>query len=144
MIGTIIEGRYQILRRLGEGGMGAVYEAMHTGTGGRVALKVITGELAQNPEIVARFQREARAAGVIDTQYVTKVSDTGVDRATGMPFLVMELLVGQALDNFLNGTGPIAPDLALRIVAQACIGLQKAHDAQIVHRDIKPANIFLA
>jgi serine/threonine-protein kinase len=124
--------------------MGAVYEAEHTGTGGRVALKVITGDLASNRAVVDRFQREAKAAGRIDTQYITKVYDTGVDRDTGLPFLAMECLSGEDLQGFLKRTGPVAPDLALRFIAQACIGLQKAHDANVVHRDIKPANMFLA
>ena len=144
MIGTTIDGKYRIVRALGAGAMGAVYEAEHTGTGGRVALKVITGDLARNRDVVDRFQREARAAGRIDTQYITKVYDTGVDRETGLPFLAMELLSGQDLLDLIKRTGPVAPDLALRIIAQACIGLQKAHDAQVVHRDIKPANMFLA
>ncbi|WP_437310819.1 serine/threonine-protein kinase [Sorangium sp. So ce388] len=144
MIGSTIDGRYRILRELGAGAMGAVYEAEHTGTGGRVAVKVITGDFTRSPDALSRFQREARAAGVVETQYVTKVYDTGVDRESGLPFLVMEFLSGQDLHSFLKHAAPIAPDLALRIIAQACIGLQKAHEANVVHRDIKPANMFLA
>ena len=125
--------------------MGSVYEAEHTSTGRRVAVKVIsTGDLTRDEALIGRFQREARAAGAIDTQYITQVLDAGVDRESNLPFLVMEYLSGEDLSVLLKRLGPIAPDLALRIVAQACLGLQKAHDAGVVHRDIKPANLFLA
>jgi serine/threonine-protein kinase len=144
MIGSTLDGKYRIVRQLGAGAMGAVYEAEHTGTGRRVAVKVITGQLAQDAGLVSRFQREARAAGAIDTKHITQVLDTGVDRDSALPFMVMEFLSGQDLQQFLKKSGPIAPDLALRIVAQACLGLQKAHEAGVVHRDIKPANLFLA
>ena len=105
---------------------------------------MITGQLAQDPGLVSRFQREARAAGAIDTKHITQVLDTGIDRDSELPFMVMEFLSGQDLQQFLKKSGPIAPDLALRIVAQSCLGLQKAHEAGVVHRDIKPANLFLA
>ncbi len=125
--------------------MGSVYEAEHTSTGRRVAVKVIsTGDLTRDEALIGRFQREARAAGAIDTQYITQVLDAGVDRESNLPFLVMEYLSGEDLSVLLKRLGPIAPDLALRVVAQACLGLQKAHDAGVVHRDIKPANLFLA
>ncbi|WP_437655252.1 serine/threonine-protein kinase [Sorangium sp. So ce1182] len=144
MIGTLIEGKYRILRQLGAGAMGAVYQAEHTGTGRRVALKVITGELASRQDIVDRFWREAKAAGRIDTDHITQVLDSGVDRDMNLPYLVMEFLSGEDLQGFLKKTGPIAPDVALRVIAQACLGLRKAHEAGVVHRDIKPANLFLA
>ena len=125
--------------------MGAVYSAEHTSTGRRVAVKVISsGDLTRDAALIGRFQREARAAGSIDTQHITQVLDAGVDRESNLPFLVMEHLSGEDLSVLLKRLGPIAPDLALRIVAQACLGLQKAHDAGVVHRDIKPANLFLA
>ncbi len=141
--GAVIGGKYRIERALGAGAMGAVFTATHVGTGRKVAVKVVTGELARE-DLVARFQREARAAGVIETQHITQVMDTGVDDASGLPYLVMELLNGEDLQQLLKRMGPIAPELALRIVAQACLGLQKAHEANVVHRDIKPANLFLA
>ncbi len=125
--------------------MGAVYAAEHTSTGRRVAVKVISsGDLTRNEMLIGRFQREARAAGSIDTQHITQVLDAGVDRESGLPFLVMEYLSGEDFSVLLKRLGPIAPDLALRIVAQSCLGLQKAHEAGVVHRDIKPANLFLA
>ncbi|WP_437593791.1 protein kinase domain-containing protein [Sorangium sp. So ce1000] len=145
MIGTIIDGKYQIRKLLGEGAMGSVYEAEHTGTGRRCAVKVISSaDLTRDPKVVSRFQREARAAGAIDTQHITQVLDAGVDRGSNLPFLAMEFLAGEDVHELLKRIGPLAPDLALRIVAQSCIGLQKAHEASVVHRDIKPHNLFLA
>jgi serine/threonine-protein kinase len=125
--------------------MGSVFEAEHTGTGRRVAVKVInSGDMSRNPMLISRFQREAKAAGAIDTQHITQVLDTGTDPESGLPYMVMEFLSGEDLSQALKRVGPIIPDLALRIVAQTCLGLQKAHDAGVVHRDIKPANLFLA
>ncbi len=144
MLGTTIDGKYRILRLLGQGGMGAVYEATHMGTGRRVALKVITGEIGISQDAIARFQREARAAGVIESQHIVQVLDTGVDRDLGVPFMVMEYLTGADVQQLLEQLGAFPPDLALRIAGQACSGLQKAHEAGVVHRDIKPANLFVA
>jgi eukaryotic-like serine/threonine-protein kinase len=123
--------------------MGAVYEALHTGTGRRVALKIILTTEA-NASNVARFEREAKAAGAIDTQHIAHVFDTGTDSESGHPFMVMEYLAGEDTQQFLERVGPLHPDLTLRIVAQALVGLQKAHEAGVVHRDIKPANLFLS
>lgn len=125
--------------------MGAVYEARHTGTGRRCAVKVIAGEaLAKSADIVSRFQREAMASGAIESQYIAHVTDTGVDPQSGSPYIVMELLLGEDVDQAVRRLGPLPPDVALRVAAQACLGLQKAHEAGVVHRDIKPANLFLA
>lgn len=145
MIGEIIDGRYRVLRKLGEGGMGAVYEAEHTGTGRRVAVKVISNiELAKRSDVALRFQREARAAGTVETQHIVQVFDTGTDAQTGMPYIVMELMMGEDLQQLVRRLGCLHPELALRLVGQACVGLQKAHEAGVTHRDIKPANLFLA
>jgi serine/threonine-protein kinase len=125
--------------------MGAVYEAVHIGTNRHVALKVILGDATRHgPEVIARFVREAKAAGAIDTQHIVQVLDFGVDEQQGVPYLAMEFLAGEDLDHLMERLGPLSPDLAIRIVAQACIGLQKAHEAGVVHRDIKPANLYLA
>jgi serine/threonine-protein kinase len=145
MIGQVLDGKYQITRLLGEGGMGAVYEGTHLGTGRRVAVKVIlTPNASATAEMVGRFQREARMAGTVDTEHVVQVFDTGIDRDTGRPFTVMELLRGEDLEKLVERLGPLAPELALRIVAQALLGLKKAHEAGVIHRDIKPANLYLA
>jgi len=142
--GALIDKKYKITKLLGAGAMGAVYEAEHTGTGRRVALKVIMGQFAKDEGLVARFHREARAAGSIETQHITQVLDTGFDKESELPFMVMEYLEGEDVQHLLKRTGPIHPEIALRIVAQSCLGLQKAHEKHVVHRDIKPANLFLA
>ena len=141
----VVDGKYQILRQLGQGGMGAVYEAQHVGTGRRVAVKVIISEaLSKEKDILVRFQREARASGSIDSQHVVQVLDTGIDPVTNSPYMVMELLSGEDVHDLCKRLGPLPPELVLRIVAQACIGLARAHEKGIVHRDIKSANVFLS
>ncbi|MBX3217549.1 MAG: protein kinase [Labilithrix sp.] len=141
----VIDGKYAVVRLLGKGGMGAVYEARHLGTSRRVAVKLIVSEaLAKEPEVVTRFQREARASGAVDSQHVVQVLDTGVDPATDSPYMVMEYLAGEDLFALVGRVGPLPPDLVVRVVAQACLGLQRAHDAGIIHRDIKSANLYLA
>jgi eukaryotic-like serine/threonine-protein kinase len=144
MLGQTIDGKYQIVRLLGQGGMGAVYEASHLGTGRRVAVKVILPGVPISRDAILRFQREARAAGVIESQHIVQVLDTGIDREQGVPFMVMEYLIGEDVQKLGERIGALAPDLALRIGAQACSGLHKAHEARVIHRDIKPANLFLA
>ncbi|MEO5728332.1 MAG: protein kinase, partial [Byssovorax sp.] len=138
-------GKYQILRKLGQGGMGAVYEAKNLETGRHVAVKIIISELlAKSSDAILRFKREAKAAGAIDTPHVAQILDAGWDSTTGDPYMVMELLSGEDLKQVISRIGPIAPEVALRITAQACLGLQAAHEAGIIHRDIKSANLYLA
>ncbi|WP_437755997.1 serine/threonine-protein kinase [Sorangium sp. So ce1389] len=144
MDGKTLSGRYTLGRLLGRGGMGAVYEADDREQGRRVAVKVMNAEIVHSRSAVGRFEREARAASAIQTEHIVRVLDTGVDQDTSSPFLVMELLRGEDLAQLLERLGPLPPQLALRIVAQACVGLQKAHEAGVLHRDIKPANLFLA
>jgi serine/threonine-protein kinase len=124
--------------------MGSVFEAVHKATGRRVAVKVILDEARVDPAVVARFDREARAVGSIDSDHITQVLDAGVDAETQSPYLVMELLAGEDVATLLKRLGPLRPDLALRIVAQMLDGLDRAHEAGVVHRDVKPANVFLA
>jgi serine/threonine protein kinase len=143
--GTVIDGKYEVLRQLGQGGMGAVYEARHRATGRKVAVKVIAPTaLAVGIGVITRFQREARASGSIDSPFVVQVYDAGVDPTTRAPYMAMECLAGEDLQHVLARVGPLAPDVVLRICAHACHGLQKAHEAGIVHRDIKAANLFLS
>jgi serine/threonine-protein kinase len=144
VIDTVVGQRYRIVRLLGQGGMGSVYEATDAEGGRRVAVKVITAEMAKNATLMGRFSREAKAATTIDTPHIVKVFDEGTDAATGLPYLVMELLDGEDAQQLIRRVGPLSPDLALRITAQACTGLAKAHEGRIIHRDIKPANLFLA
>jgi eukaryotic-like serine/threonine-protein kinase len=144
MIGKKLD-KYEIVRELGAGGMGAVYEARHIATARRVAIKVILGELRADDSLILRFQREARAAGSIESRHIAQVLDAGKDPESGAPYLVMELLEGTDLDALLkSGFAPFRPALALRIAAQALAGLERAHAASVIHRDIKPANIYIA
>ncbi|AKT37480.1 uncharacterized protein CMC5_016210 [Chondromyces crocatus] len=123
--------------------MGTVYEARHRGTGRRVAVKVLSGSVSRNEAALARFEREAKAAGSIQSQYITEVLDTGADPVTGQPFIVMEYLDGEDLSQVLARTQLLSPDAALRIAAQTALGLSRAHEARVIHRDIKPGNLFL-
>jgi tRNA A-37 threonylcarbamoyl transferase component Bud32 len=141
---TVVGGKYRIRGLLGEGAMGSVYEAQHVHTGRRCALKLIRSpELLADAQLVSRFEREARAAGAIASRHIAQVFDAGVDADAKLPFLVMEYLEGEDLHDLLERTGPLPTDLVLRIAAQACLGLHKAHEANVVHRDIKPHNLYL-
>ncbi|WP_437973074.1 serine/threonine-protein kinase [Sorangium sp. So ce295] len=145
MIGHLYDGKYRVIRLLGQGGMGAVYEAEHVEAGERVALKCMhPALLAPGRKGTARFRREAKALNAIDTDHMVRVLDTGTDSETEAPYLVMELLEGEDLQQVFDRLGSLEPDAALRIAAHVCLGLQKAHEAGVVHRDIKPANLFLA
>jgi serine/threonine-protein kinase len=128
--------------------MGAVYEAEPVqGEQPHVAIKLLHPEvLDRDPGGVrrARFYREARAASAIDAEHIVRVLDAGTDAAMDAPYLVMELLEGEDLDQVLARVGALSPDTALRIAAQVCLALDKAHGARVIHRDIKPANLFLA
>jgi serine/threonine-protein kinase len=145
LIGQICDGKYRIIRLIGQGGMGSVHEAEQLGTGQLVALKCIGADLfARDKTSVDRFQREAVAMSAIDTDHIVRVLDVGVDPATGAPYMALELLDGEDLQHLLARVEKLEPDTALRIAAQICLGLEKAHEARVVHRDIKPANVFLA
>jgi serine/threonine-protein kinase len=143
--GQTVDGKYFLQRPLGAGALGQLFEARHLGTNRRVALKMMSiADLTRSPERVARFEREVRAAASIDSQYVAQVLDAGRDPASGQPYMVSEYLVGESLETFLRRTGALPVDLALRISAQALMGLARVHEASILHRDIRPANYFLA
>jgi serine/threonine protein kinase len=143
-IGRVVAQKYELVRLLGKGGMGAVYEGKNQ-IGKRVAVKLLLkAEFAQSPELTARFFREAQASAAVESKHVVDVYDTGVDADTGFPFIVMAHLRGEDLEHVLARVGALNPVAAVRLVSQAATGLAKAHEAGIVHRDIKPANLFLA
>ncbi len=142
LIGTVVNDRYRIVRVLGEGGMGTVFEAEHELVGKRVALKMLLPELASDAGILERFRREARAASTIGHEHIVDVLDMGA-LPNGAPFIAMELLNGQELAELLRDAGPLPAGRAVRIMLDVCSALSAAHAAGIVHRDLKPANIFL-
>jgi serine/threonine-protein kinase len=140
--GDVLAGKFRVERILGKGGMGMVVAAVHLQLDKRVALKFLLPEMAQNPEIVQRFAREARAASRIESEHVAKVLDVGV-MENGAPFMVMEYLEGADLAEVLKQRGGLPGQEAIEYVLQACEALAEAHVAGIVHRDLKPANLFL-
>ena len=123
--------------------MGVVVAAMHTELDERVALKFLLPAAAQNPLVVARFNREARAAAKIKSQHVARVTDVGT-LDNGLPYIVMEYLEGMDLSDLLEKYGPLSVGVAVDYVLQACEAIAEAHAAGIVHRDLKPPNLFLA
>lgn len=141
--GTIFAGRYRVGRRLAAGAMGAVYEAVHLDTDRRRALKVMHAHLFESDDMRERFQLEARIAARVESEFIVDVSDAGVDEATGMPFLVMELLRGEELGVRLKRLGRLPPDEVVTYLEQAAMALERTHAQSIIHRDLKPANLFL-
>jgi len=140
----VIAGKYELLRQLGKGGMGVVYEARNIDTLKRCAVKLLLKpELAADAEVTRRFFREARASGLIESEHVVAAYDSGVD-ATGRLYYVMEYLQGEDLSRLLDRIGSLTPQTALKLVIQVATGLVSAHALGVVHRDIKPANLFLA
>jgi serine/threonine-protein kinase len=142
--GSVFLGRYQILRCLRAGGMGAVYECLHLTTRKRRALKVMLPHVIAGPGMRERFELEARVTAEIESEHIVETFDAGVDEATGAPFLVMELLRGDDLDRLVEERGPLRADEVVVLLAQAALALDRTHAAGIVHRDLKPQNLFLS
>jgi serine/threonine protein kinase len=140
--GSVVAGKLRVVRLLGEGGMGAVYEVEHELTKHRRALKVLHPRVAGSPTIVARFLREASAAARIGNPHIAETFDAG-RLESGEPYLLMELLDGETLDGRVSRVGPLAAGEIADLVYQACEGIVAAHDAGIVHRDLKPENLFV-
>jgi len=139
----LVARKYQLVRLVRAGGMGAVYEAVNVDTRGRCALKLLRPEVADNEDFKERFFREARACSVVSSEHIVKVFDSGTDDETASPYLAMEYLEGEDVEATKARLGALNPSACLKIVLQAALGLAKAHAAGIIHRDIKPANLFL-
>jgi len=139
--GTVLGSRYEILRLLGEGGMGAVYKAKDTELDRVIALKVIRPELASNPEILQRFKQELVLARQVTDRNIIRIFDLG--EADGVRFITMEYVEGESLHQILRARGKLPANEAVDITRQILSGLQAAHREGVIHRDLKPANIML-
>jgi len=139
--GDVLDGKYQVDRVLGAGGMGIVVAAHHLQLETKVALKFLTPDTLASEEALGRFEREARAAAKISSLHVARVMDIG-RLENGSPYMVMELLEGSDLSQRLQESGPFPIDLAVELILQACEAIAEAHHLGIVHRDLKPANLF--
>jgi eukaryotic-like serine/threonine-protein kinase len=140
--GSVIDEKYELLRVLGRGGMGAVLEARHRAIGERVAVKVMLPSSQAAPDGPARFLREARATFGIANEHVARVLDAGTT-TEGHPYLVMELLEGSDLSRVLSQRGALPIAEAVDYIEQIADALSAAHQRGIVHRDVKPANVFV-
>jgi serine/threonine-protein kinase len=143
--GQTLDGKYQMTRELGRGGMGTVYLATHLGTERPVAIKVIAPQYMQRAEFVERFRREARAAGRLRHPNVVDVTDFGFADTNGgqVAYLVMEYLDGCTLGEILDEEHNLPVGWTLDILEQVCSAVHEAHCQGIIHRDLKPDNIWL-
>ena len=137
----ILAGKYRLVHQLGKGGMGSVWLAHHLTLQSPVAIKLIEPEISSNPDALARFMREARAAAALRSPHVVQILDHGVDGAT--PYIAMELLEGESLAERLRKVGRLSPEDTARIVTHTARAVSRAHEVGVVHRDLKPDNIFL-
>ncbi len=140
-LGQVV-GKYRVVRQLGEGGMGVVYEAMHTRIQQRVAIKMLLPDVLDAPDVISRFEREARAAGKLKSENTTRVLDVDVSD-NGLPYMVMEYLDGSDLGKVLETTGVLHIHDAVDVVLQACNAMAEAHSEGVIHRDLKPSNLFI-
>lgn len=141
-LGELVAGKYRVERVLGQGGMGAVLSARHEQLGQAVALKVLHPTACESEESVARFMREAQLAAALESDHVVRIFDVGT-LEDGVPFMVMERLLGEDLGQVLERRGPLPVEAAVECVYQATLGVADAHAAGFVHRDLKPSNLFL-
>ncbi|MDB4963081.1 MAG: Serine/threonine-protein kinase pkn3 [Myxococcales bacterium] len=140
--GTILLGKYRIDDVIGTGGMGRVVRASHLYLQQAVAIKILLQEMAASPSTVARFLREAQATVRLKSEHIARVIDVGT-MPDGIPFMVMEYLEGNDLNQILRHHGPQLPEVVCDLMLQACEGMAEAHAMGIVHRDIKPSNFYI-
>jgi serine/threonine-protein kinase len=149
--GQIFASRYRVNRQIAEGGMGAIFEAVHTATERKVALKLLFPHIMSIASARQKFELEAKISARVNSPYIVEVLDAGFDEASKSPFLVMELLNGQTVHDHIAQRGPLSPDEALPLLEQVADALDAAHGYRendkpkpIVHRDLKPENLFMA
>ena len=140
----ILGGQFQVLEKIGTGGMGSVYKASQPAMNRMVAIKILHPKLANRKDLTSRFRREARAMSQLSHPNTVKVFMYGELEEDGSLYIVMEMLEGRNLNQTVRKDGPIPSDRAIPILIQVCGALQEAHDLGIVHRDLKPENIFLS
>ena len=143
LVGTVIADRYHVIKKLGEGGMGAVYLAEHVKMQRKSAIKVMNPGTAQNADAIARFNREASNASRMNHPNICAIYDFG-ETSDGLVYLAMEFIEGDSLTKLIESSGALAPPRAASILHQTADALQVAHDYGIVHRDLKPDNIMIA
>ena len=141
LIGQTLD-KYKVIKQIGEGGMGLVYEGLHTVIEKRVAIKLLREDFSSKPDVVTRFRQEAKSASRIGHENIVDISDFG-ETPTGASYFIMEFLEGEDLANVLSRDGVLAVERAIHIASQCCRALGAAHSKGIVHRDMKPENIFL-
>ncbi len=141
---AILGGQYEVLEKIGTGGMGSVYKASQPAMNRMVAIKILHPKLAGRKDLTSRFRREARAMSQLTHPNTVTVFTFGELEDDGSLYIVMELLEGRNLNQAVRREGPLPPERAIPILVQVCGALQEAHDLGIVHRDLKPENIFLA
>jgi serine/threonine-protein kinase len=140
--GTVLLGKYRVDEVLGTGGMGRVVRASHLYLQQPVAIKILLPQMAESAETVSRFLREAQATVKLRSEHIARVMDVGT-MSNGTPFMVMEFLDGNDLNQILRHHGPQLPQIVCDLMLQACEGMAEAHAIGIVHRDIKPSNFFI-
>jgi serine/threonine-protein kinase len=141
MEGRIIAQRYRLISRIGQGGMGSVWQAEHLTLRTKVAIKIIDSAIADCHEALIRFEREAQSAAELRSTHIVQVFDYGVD--DGTPYIAMELLDGESLSARLAKRGKLEPRHVAQLLSQVARGLNRAHENGVVHRDLKPENIFI-
>jgi serine/threonine protein kinase len=139
LLGTCL-GSFRLTRKLDQGGMGTVYLGEHVGIGSRVAIKVLHHRWSSSPQVLRRFNMEARAVNLIGHENIVSIID--INPAPPRPYLVMEYLEGEPLSALLS-RGPVRPEIAVALLTQVCDALEATHAQGIVHRDLKPENLFL-
>jgi serine/threonine protein kinase len=141
-LGSTIGGKFRIVRWLADGGVGSVYEAQHLLIKRRFAVKFLRSDLLGRRDVLARFKREAEAAGALESENIGAAIDFGITGA-GEPYLLMEYLEGSDLAALSAAVGPLPLERATDLMLQACAGMQCAHAAGVIHRDLKPRNLFV-
>jgi serine/threonine protein kinase len=144
LVGRVLDSKYELVSRLGEGGMGAVYRARRLHIGDEVAVKILLKQYVASAEAVERFRREARAAALLRHPNVVAIYDFGEARGEDAPaYIVMELVEGMSLRDLIRREGSIAPARAVSLMRDICAGVGAAHRRNVVHRDLKPDNIIV-